>query len=244
MRNMKSRFPQIENEKKLYESSKSIVYRANFKENSKTVILKILNSEYPKSEEIDQFRHEYNLISNIHASGVTKVFDLIENDNSFAIAFEDIGGKPLSETLKLRRLDFLEFLKLSIKITKAISQIHSFKIIHGNINPSNIIWNQKSGELTIIDFSNAFKTENKSKYDTDLVGKHLHYISPEQTGRVENSVDYRSDLYSLGVTLYEMLLGFVPFKSNDDLELIHSHMAKSIASPASIERYLNQYQIL
>jgi predicted ATPase/serine phosphatase RsbU (regulator of sigma subunit)/tRNA A-37 threonylcarbamoyl transferase component Bud32 len=121
------------------------------------------------------------------------------------------------------------FIPLAIQITEALGNIHAANIIHKDINPANIVWNQETNQLKIIDFGIASRLprENPVLKNPEQLEGTLAYISPEQTGRMNRSLDYRTDLYSLGVTFYELLTGKLPYESTDALELVHCHIAKT-----------------
>lgn len=126
------------------------------------------------------------------------------------------------------------FLKLAIEIVQAVSCIHSSSIIHKDINPSNILVSVGLDSVKIIDFQLAtlLSREDVSSISLNALEGTLPYLSPEQTGRVNRSVDYRSDFYSLGVTFYEMLTGALPFNADDSFEIIHSHIARMPRKPS------------
>jgi predicted ATPase/signal transduction histidine kinase/serine/threonine protein kinase len=132
-----------------------------------------------------------------------------------------------------RELDISSFLSLAIQIADTLGQIHAINVIHKDINPSNIVWNQYSNQLKIIDFGIATRLprENPSLKNPEHLEGTLAYISPEQTGRMNRSLDYRTDLYSLGITFYELLTGQLPFNSKVPLELVHSHIARIPLTP-------------
>lgn len=213
---------------KIYESPNSIIYRAVENQSSTSVIIKILNYDYPSEEKIAQFKYEYELIHNINSKGVIAEYELIHYKNSYGIVFEDIGG------ISLNKIDFSKWklinkLTLFMEIITILEKIHSNEIIHKDINPSNIILNEKTGVVKIIDFGNATKLiEEKSEaMNKNVVEGTLAYISPEQTGRVNRVIDHRSDYYSLGATFYELLVLKKVFHSvTDPAELIYCHLAK------------------
>ena len=117
---------------------------------------------------------------------------------------------------------------MMISITEALSYIHSQNIIYKDMNPSNIIYEPTTNKIQIIDFgiSTEMIRENQMAINPNLLEGTLAYISPEQTGRMNRAIDYKTDIYSLGVTFYEILTGHLPFKTRDTMELIHSHLAK------------------
>lgn len=216
----------------IHESLNTIVYRgvsqATQEPAQESVILKVVKAEYPTLEQITRLKHEYSIIENLDNSGIVKVLRLENYQNRLVLVLEDFGGINLKQYLKYENLSLQKFLNIALQITKALVFLHSHNIIHKDIKPSNIIINSKTGICKITDFSIAsrlFKETPQPINATQLEGT-LAYISPEQTGRMNRIVDYRSDFYSLGVTFYEMLTGQLPFESNDPLELIHCHLAK------------------
>jgi serine/threonine protein kinase len=230
------------------ESANSVVYRGIRKPDNLPVILKILKADYPTLEELTRYRQEYD-ITRLFADvdGVIKVYALEKSQNTLVIVLEDFGGESLKGALLLARKDggvpsgggfggipFSDFIPLAIQITKALGNIHATNIIHKDINPTNIVWNQNTHQLKIIDFGIASRLprENPVLKNPEQLEGTLAYISPEQTGRMNQSLDYRTDLYSLGVTFYELLTGQLPYESNSAMELVHCHIAK-IPKPIS-----------
>jgi histidine kinase len=213
---------------KIYESQESIVYRGVRKEDSLPVIIKILNQEFPSEELLFSFKREYEMAKKVSGEDTLLVYDLVKYNNSLGIVMEDIDGITLSDVIHSLVISLAEKLTLSIKIADILSLIHSKNIIHKNINPSNIIWNRNTNRLEIIDFGLAveLKREMTHKMDQGMLEGTPSYSSPEQTGKINQPIDNRSDLYSLGVTLYELFTGQLPFASTDDDEIIYGHIAK------------------
>ncbi|NER39062.1 MAG: AAA family ATPase [Oscillatoria sp. SIO1A7] len=213
----------------IHDSDNSQVYRARRISDNKPVILKFLNREYPTSEQIRRYKQEYYLTSQLESPGIVKAYGLREWQRSFAIVLEDFGAMSLKQWLKERSvLSLPEFLFLAIAITESLGQIHAHNIIHKDINPANILLNPETKELKIIDFgiSSQLSRENPTLKNPNVLEGTLAYVSPEQTGRMNRSLDYRTDFYSLGVTFYELLTGQLPFTAEDALELVHCHIAK------------------
>lgn len=216
----------------IYESSHSLIYRSRYKTSQQSFVLKMLNREYPTSNEIARFRREYEITKKLNITGVIKPIHLEKYKNTLVMVMEDFKGNSLAKELVLRRtksstLTLTEVLEISLQIADILGQIHQQFIIHKKINPSNLIWNQDSNQIQIIDFgaSTELSHEKATVTNSNILEGTLYYISPEQTGRMNREVDYRTDMYSLGVTFYEMLTGQLPFKTNDLLELVHCHMA-------------------
>ncbi|WP_237396670.1 AAA family ATPase [Okeania sp. KiyG1] len=229
----------------IYEGTNSQVYRAQRLDNKQSVILKFLNQEYPTSEQIRRYKQEYHLTCQLDSPSIIKAYSLEKYQRSYAIALEDFGGISLKQWLeKCQELSVEEFLFLAIAITESLGEIHKLHIIHKDINPSNIVFNPETKELKIIDFgiSTKLSRENPTLKNPNVLEGTLAYISPEQTGRMNRGLDYRTDFYSLGVTFYEMLSGKLPFESSDALELVHCHLAKNPPAIISKEK-LNKIEI-
>ena len=213
---------------KIYESSNSLVYRGIRKHDNQPVVLKILNSAYPTPELLSRYKQEFDIAYNLELAGVIKPYSLEKYQNTLVIVFEDFGGESLKILMEERRFSIEEFLKIAIKICAALGQIHAANIIHKDINPSNIVFNPATGELKIIDFgiSTILSCENPIICNPSILEGTLAYISPEQTGRMNRLVDYRTDFYSVGATFYELLTQKLPFETLDAIELVYSHIAK------------------
>ncbi len=214
--------------KPIYESANSVVYRGRRNEDNQPIILKMLKEDYPTPAELTRYRQEYEIIRNFDLAGVIKAYDIEKYQNTLFIVLEDFGGDSLKQLMEQRPL-VKEFLPFAIKIADSLGNIHAANIIHKDINPSNIVANSTTQQLKIIDFGIASRLsrENPILKNPEQLEGTLAYLSPEQTGRINRCIDYRTDLYSLGVTFYEMLTGELPFKSTDAIELVHAHIAKT-----------------
>lgn len=224
------------------ETSNSCVYRGVRLSDQKTVILKVLQQDYPTPSELSRYRQEYKIIRQLSSPGVIKVYELISHQKSLVMVQEDIGGISLkillngSNSLIPKGINLDIFFFLATEITQTLGEIHSANIIHKDLNPSNIIFNPQTQELKIIDFgiSSQLNRENLTLKNADVLEGTLAYMSPEQTGRMNHSLDYRTDFYSLGITFYELLTKQLPFPTHDPLELIHCHIAKKPFSPREL----------
>ncbi|MGB5970467.1 MAG: serine/threonine-protein kinase PknK [Spirulinaceae cyanobacterium] len=214
---------------KIYESANSLVYRAIFTSDNQPVILKILKEKYPTPSELNRYKQEYEITRFLNAQGVIKAYNLQRYENSLVMFLEDFGGKSL-KLLMADKYQFTleELLSIAIKTTESLATIHGANIVHKDINPSNIVYNPETKQLKIIDFgiSTRLARENQRVDSLECLEGTLAYIAPEQTGRMNRGIDYRSDFYSLGVSFYELLTGELPFKSDDAMELVHCHIAK------------------
>lgn len=218
---------------KIYESDRSLVYRGYREQDERAVILKVLKEDYPTPLQLIRYRQEYEITRNLNLDCVIAAYSLEKYHNTLVIILEDFGGESLNILTKNQKFTLEEFLKLAIKITESLDAIHAINIIHQNINPSNIVLNLETGQLKIIDFGIAtvLRRENPTSQNLNVIEGTLAYLSPEQTGRMNRSLDYRTDFYSLGATFYEMLTQQLPFDTNDAMELVHCHLAKQPLLP-------------
>lgn len=230
--------PQYINLSILYQSNRTIIYRAWSKKHNCSVILKTINTNHSDSSDMTNIYDEYDINKSVSGKNVIKVFELIKLNDIPALIIEDIEGTTLKEEIKSFSSDLDLFYRYAQNIIKGLIDIHNADIIHGDINPNNIIINKYTKDLKIIDFSNSsFYIENETANNhINRVQGTIHYISPEQTGRINRKIDKRSDIYSLGITLYEMLTGRLPFTSEDELEIIHGHLAKLALPPSHINK--------
>ncbi len=222
----------------IYESANSLVYRGVRNEDNQPVILKVLKEDYPTPEELTRYRQEYDITRLLaDVEGVIKAYHLEKHQNTLVMCLEDFGGESLKIWLDEQRTFTLEeLLTFAIQATDILGQIQGQNIIHKDINPSNIILNPNTGVLKIIDF--GISTQLSKQYLTlknpEVLEGTLAYMSPEQTGRMNRALDYRTDFYSLGATFYELFTGKVPFESTDAMELVHCHIAKQPTPPHQI----------
>ncbi len=213
---------------KIYESANSLVYRGTQKTDNQPIILKILKDNYPTPSEITRYKQEYDITRSLNVDNIIKAYDLQRYDNSLVMLLEDFGGHSLKILISQGQLSLEEFLTIAIKITESLAAIHKANIIHKDINPSNIVYNPQTEQLKIIDFgiSTRLSQEFLTLRPPNQLDGTLAYIAPEQTGRINRGIDYRSDFYSLGVTFYELLTNKLPFETTDPMELVHCHIAQ------------------
>ncbi len=221
------------NIKKIYESQNTLVCRGLRALDNLPIVIKILKKDFPSPRETARFRQEYRLASQMKCDGVVKALNFEDVGQHLAIIYEDFGGIQLTELLSEPQLSQGEFLDLALKCVHALAGLQSHNITHKDINPANILLNRDSGQVKIIDLgiSTDFSSEKNFVEDINSLEGTLAYISPEQTGRMNRASDYRSDFYSLGVTLYELLCHLLPFSSCDPLEIIHCHLAREPLAP-------------
>ncbi|MBE9209524.1 AAA family ATPase [Nostoc sp. LEGE 06077] len=222
--------------KVLYDNANTCIYRAVKESEQISVIIKILKTAYPTIEQITRIRYEYQILQSLTIEGVIQPLALESTQNGIALILEDIPGEILQDFINTKTSELNIFLQIAIQLALTLSQLHQNHIIHQDIQPRNILINPNTNKIKIIDFSIASRLsrENQTVNYLNFPENSLAYISPEQTGRMNRSIDYRTDLYSLGVTLYHILLGTPPFDVNDPLEIIHSHIAKIPIPPQAL----------
>ncbi|MEH2139363.1 ATP-binding sensor histidine kinase [Nostoc sp.] len=230
---------------KIYTSTRTLVYRGWREADQTPVVIKLLKSSYPSPIELAQFRNQYTIAKILNVLGVVRIYSLESYQNRPALILEDFGGISLKEYSASWRQGFKnvesqknlshpcphflsEFLQIAIALADILADLYHHEIIHKDIKPANILINPSTKQIKLIDFSIASllpRVNQLSTSPTVLEGT-LAYLSPEQTGRMNRGIDYRTDFYSLGVTFYELLTGQLPFQSDDFMELVHCHIAK------------------
>ncbi|PSB41833.1 serine/threonine protein kinase, partial [Chamaesiphon polymorphus] len=229
----------------LYRDAKTVVYRAirtgdELGEESNSVVIKILASVYPTERELLDFRHQYALAKELELPGIVRVYSLETYDRGYALVMEDFGGISLDryrhqvgETAEGGNyLPVSDVLKIAIQVADTLHALGQRRIVHKDLKPANILINPLDRQVKLIDFSIAslLPRETPALLSPNLLAGTLAYMSPEQTGRMNRGIDYRSDFYALGVTLYELLSGRLPFEERDPIELIHAHLDRVAVS--------------
>ncbi|MEH1834977.1 MAG: AAA family ATPase [Nostoc sp.] len=234
-------FPGYRIIEQIYLGSKTLVFRGIREQDQKSVILKLMRNEYPTFAEIAQFRNQYIITKNLDLPGIVKTYSLENYRNSYVLVMEDFGGISLQDWRledKQKEENWLslnEFFPIAIKIASTLEGLHRdvygglrLRIIHKDIKPANILINPTTNEIKLIDFSIATLMPREIQFLTNpnILEGTLAYISPEQTGRMNRGIDYRTDFYSLGVTFFQLLTGQLPFITKDPMELVYFHIAK------------------
>ncbi|MHC5780048.1 serine/threonine protein kinase, partial [Nostoc sp.] len=205
------------------------------------LVVKMLKLDYPSPQELTRYRQEYKITRSLKLEGVIKAYSQQDYQRTLVILLEDFGGESLEQWIHKRPdifcpMPLSTFLGIAIAMSDILGRIHAANVIHKDINPGNIVLNLDTGVVKIIDFGIAtqFNRTNPTFKNPDVLEGTLPYLSPEQTGRMNRLLDYRSDFYSLGVTFYELLTGHLPFSTRDILELVHCHIAKQPPLPNEI----------
>jgi predicted ATPase/signal transduction histidine kinase len=212
--------------REIYSSNHSRIFEGVQEDTGNLVIAKILQDAESKSQEkIRKFLLEYQILGKMNHPGIIKPIRMLDSKETPTLVLEH-GGTSLRTLLLEKKFKINELLSISIQIAEILGVIHSHKIIHKDINPGNILYNSDTKKVKIIDFgiSSILSRETELLKNPNFIEGTLAYISPEQTGRMNRLIDYRTDFYSLGITLYEFFTGSLPFRSKESMELIHQHL--------------------
>lgn len=220
-------------EEEVFQSNNSVIYRAKQLPDNRPVILKVLKELYPTPEKIAWFQREFDILNALRVQDTIKAYELTLNCEQPFMVLEDFGATSL-KLLKLGgQLSISEFFKLALKMTQILGEVHQEDIIHKDVNLSNIVMNPETKQIKFIDFgiSTVLSQEVQTLQSTGVLEGTLSYMSPEQTGRMNRRLDYRTDYYSLGVTFYELLTNQLPFNAKDHLGIVHAHLAVEPTAP-------------
>jgi serine/threonine protein kinase/signal transduction histidine kinase len=229
-------------EQKIDENTTSIIYRGFKSTTRESFILKAPRSKKPTPAEIERLNYEHDIISHLNLDGIVKTYGIEYFDNTAALVLEDFKAVTLSTFIHNTKIDLNTFFTIAAKLAETLDDLQQNNIIHRNITPENILINPKTMQVKLTNFgiSSLITQKKYDVYEPDLLHETLVYISPEQTGRMNRPVDFRSDLYSIGVIFYEMLTRVPPFRSTEPMELIHSHIAKIPVPPGAINKEVPQ----
>lgn len=220
---------------KVHEGPDTSLYEGQRTSDGLQVVGKLLKSPYPSPRDVARIRHEYSLLKDlIDISGIPRPLGLERYGNSLVIITERVAGRPLNEVMKQRTLSLVTCLRIAHGLAEILEQVHSRRVTHKDIKPHNILFDEESGRVHLIDFGIAARLsyEVQKLINPQALEGSLAYMSPEQTGRMNRVIDHRTDFYSLGVTLYELLVGELPFNTQDPTEMIHCHVARTPVPPS------------
>ncbi len=200
---------------------------------NRTPVLAVLPAaQHQPTASLDRLAHEYALKDELDGSWAVRPLEIGREGSRTVLVLEDPGGEPLARLLGAP-MERGGFLRLAISIAVAMGKVHQCGLIHKDIKPANILVNCVDGQVRLTGFGIASRLprERQAPGPPETIGGTLAYMAPEQTGRMNRSIDARSDLYALGITLYQMLTGALPFTGADAMELVHCHIAKKPVPP-------------
>ncbi|WP_438035905.1 serine/threonine protein kinase [Sorangium sp. So ce204] len=211
------------------------VYRAVRNADGHPVVLKVLDPRSCRPKDLDRLKREYETGKTLDVGTVVRPLALERYEGRLALVMEDSGAEPLDRLLGAP-MAIGRFLDIAVRVAGAVSDIHQRGVVHRDLKPANILVNSTTGEVKIADLGLASRLprDQQAAQPARLIEGSLPYISPEQTGRMNRGIDSRSDLYSLGVTFYQMLTGKLPIQARDPLEWIHGHIARAFAAPSDV----------
>ena len=226
----------------LHSNSSTKVHRAVRLADEKSVVLKVIKPSHRDDYKISNFINEQAILAKLNSKNIPKLLDLISTPSTYCHVFEDINANSLYNLLLSQKFTLSESLDIALALAKTVEYIHKNKIIHADINPKNIIYNIETKELQVIDFGlsiiedEIFYTQDKSVVSS----ANLFYIAPEQTTMTQYEVDYRSDIYSLGMSFYHLLIGHSPLNAKNRHELIHKQIAHTPTSLHKVDKDIPQ----
>ncbi len=215
-------------EEVIFESGRTRLYRGRRQRDGLWVLIKGAASSEQSAQELAEMRHEHEITQALKIDGVLRSEEVVQYENGSVLILENTEGLPLRKLMDAARLDLLDSLKIAVSLAGILEEVHRQGILHKMINPFNIFVDPASRTVKLTGFGLAIRLprKNLTTLSPQLSGETLLYISPEQTGRMNRPLDYRSDFYSLGTTLYELFTGRVPFQSREAMEIIHAHIAR------------------
>ncbi len=207
--------------------------RARTGTSAPSVLVLMLRSEHPRPESVRMLEHEHSLRGELDRAWAVPPVELTQHEGRTVLVLEDPGGEPLDQLVGTP-MEMGEFLRVAIGLSGAVRQLHGRGIIHKDLKPANVMIEPGTGQVRLMGFGIASRLprERQSAEPPEFIAGTLAYMAPEQTGRMNRSIDSRSDLYAFGVTLYEMLTGSLPFTASDPMEWVHCHIAKQPLPPA------------
>src|SRR4030095_4722330 len=227
----------------IHYGSDSLIIKSPLKDNGHQTCMKIINEEFPSPALVSPLENEFEICSKTKSSFIRKAIGKEKKDEHAALVLEYVPGKDLSQFIADENPDLEKQLQLAVAIARALYDLQKENIFHGQLQSSNIIIENETDRPCLIDFGhasigNVYGTLQQFSKEKEI--EHLAYIAPEQTGRINRPIDNRADLYSFGVILYQLFTGQLPFESDEALELIYAHVAKTPEEPRRINKDIPQ----
>ena len=216
----------------------SRVWRADADGGPDVVLTLTFTTEQPTPASLERLAHEYGLRNELDAAWAVRPLELKHDGGRPLLVLEDPGGEPVERVLG-RPLEIGPFLRLAIATSAALAQIHRHGLVHKDIKPAHVFVNRTTGQVKLTGFGIASRLprERQAPNPPEVIAGTLAYMAPEQTGRMNRSIDARSDLYALGVSFYQLLTGSLPFTAADPMDWVHCHIARKPVAPS--ERLAN-----
>ncbi len=233
--------PGYETLARIYEEPGEELYRARRLNDHLPVILKVCSRSGSAYDLLNEYRRAEDMLESLNQAGVIKCYGFLYTDERPVLVLEDFGGQSLESLLATRQFSFAWLLEIAIRVCIILEHIHEAGTIHEGLSPHCILINPDSQEVKLTRLRGSADCVGAVSSLVDELprdGRRLAYIAPEQTGRMNRSVDHRADLYALGVVLYEMFTGGLPFDADDALKLVHCHMARPVDPPDQRNRTL------
>ncbi|WP_437850541.1 AAA family ATPase [Sorangium sp. So ce363] len=227
----------------LHQGADTVLYRARREEDGRPVVLKVLRRDHASPRALGRLQHELEIARALDAPVVVKAYGIEPFRDQMTLVLEDFGGRSLDRLLDgdgpmrpMRPMSIERFLPLALRLTAALAELHRRHVIHKDIKPQNLLYNPDTGEVKITDLGIASLLPRGAQElaHAGLIEGTLAYLAPEQTGRMNRRVDERTDLYSLGVTFYEMLTGALPFQASDPVAWVYCHIAQAPRPPHAL----------
>ncbi|HKW92541.1 MAG TPA: sigma 54-interacting transcriptional regulator [Methylomirabilota bacterium] len=220
----------------LLRSERYVVERGRRRHDGCPVLLKAESRALGTAAAQHALTREYDVLRELSVAGVPLAYDLVPLDGRLVLVLEDGGGVPLDTLLAWDRPSVSRFFSIATRLCTILAEVHRHDIIHGSVGPLNVLVGPRDDDVWLLNFDAASRGPAET---VPTLGPHassatLAYLSPEQTGRMNRATDYRADLYSLGVTFYELLTGVHPFRSDDPLEVVHRHIAGTPLPPSEV----------
>ncbi|MEM5440374.1 AAA family ATPase [Paraburkholderia diazotrophica] len=222
------------NRQVLWEDADRVLCRVCQSRGSESVLVVQTTAANPSADTILRLTHEFELKEKLNSTWAVRPMDLIRAEGRTVLVLEDPGGEPLERMIGAP-MEMGTVLHVAIGIAEALGKLHQRGFVHKDLKPAHILANCADGFLRLTGFGIASELprERQSSVPPETIAGTLAYMAPEQTGRMNRSIDSRSDLYSFGVVLYQMLTGVLPFNADNPLELVHCHVARKPMAPSA-----------
>ena len=217
----------------LWEDEELVLFRTPGDGGALSLLASAPASAQPSPESLAQLRHAYALREKLDPAWAARPLRLELRGGRLALLSEDAGGEPLSRLLG-RPWEIRSFLRVAVGLATALGRLHEQGLIHKDIKPANILVDAATGAVWLTGFGIAshLPRERQAAGPPEFIAGTLAYMAPEQTGRMNRSINSRSDLYACGATLYEMIAGALPFSASDPMDWIHCHIARQPTPPS------------